>query len=141
MRAWWTRTASARNPRTCCCMLLEQGHLVATMRGSRLVLGSLHQALHFTHCKHSELSTTTQHVPQHVLQAMERLGRGRGAYVQDGGARSRARARDKAKRNARRVALLKERGYVVDKSLVVESSDRTPNAPACFMAECDRVGS
>lgn len=133
MRAWWGRTASARNPRACPCMLLEQGHLVATQRGSRLVLGSLHQPLHFTLCKHSELQVTTQHVPKFVLDAMERLGRGRGAYVQDGGARSRARARDKAKRNARRVALLKERGYHVDNSAVGSSSEPL-NAPACFVS-------
>ncbi len=133
MRAWWTKTASARNPKHCSCMLLEQGHVVATMRGPRVVLGALHQALHFTLCKHSELAVTTQHVPQYVLNAMQRLSHYPAGYIADGGRKSRARARDKAKRNARRVALSTQRAYPVDNP-AADSGGFLANTPACFVA-------
>jgi hypothetical protein len=116
-------------------MLLEQGHVVATMRGSRVVLGAMHQALHFTSCKHSELLVTTQHVPQFVLNAMERLNAHPAGYIRDGGLKSRARARDKAKRNARRVALLKDRAYVVDNSTNAVESGSVLATPATHSPE------
>jgi hypothetical protein len=100
---WWARSGSRRNPRNCACQQCEEtGHLVATkQRGVKRFLGTQHQAAHFTTCQHSELMVTTQRVPEHVLAAMAKVPSGTAGYV-DGGKRARARARDKAKRAARR---------------------------------------